>query len=353
MRLVQRVHVLDGANHLAGVGVLVVVPCDNLNLGITIGQRHSHGLGSIEQGAEGHANDVGGNNLVLGVTERFVGSTLHSRIDIIGSDSALNHCNQQSGGAGGSGNTLSGTNELAVQLGDNQADSLGSAGGVGNDVHSGSPGSSQITLALRTVQNHLVTSIGMDGTHDTGLNRSQIIQSLSHGSQAVGGAGSSGDDVIVLGQGLMVDIVDDRRQVITRRGRNDNLLGAGVDVSLSLCLGGIEAGTFQNHIDSQLAPGQLSSVGLGINRDLFTINGNGAVTPVNIVTLGNIIALRGIVLQQVSQHLGCGQIIDGDDFITVCSEHLPECETTDTTKTIDCNFYRHKTLPSVLHFSRI
>ena len=193
----------------------------------------------------------------------------------------------------------------------------------------------------------------VDGAHNAGLDGSQVIQSLSHGSQAVGSAGSSGDDVIVSSQCFMVDIVDDSRQVITRRRGNDNLLCAGIDVSLSLSLGGVETGTFQNNIDTQLAPGQLSGVDLGINRDFFTINGNGAVTPVDIVSLGNIIALRGIVLQQVSQHLGCGEVIDSDDFITVCSEHLPECETTDTTKTIDCNFYRHKTLPSVLHFSRI
>ena len=59
--------VLDGADHLRNVGVLIVVPGNDLNLSQTAGQLVDHGLGSIEQGAEGHADDVGGDDLVLGV----------------------------------------------------------------------------------------------------------------------------------------------------------------------------------------------------------------------------------------------------------------------------------------------
>ena len=58
---------LDGAAHLAGVGVLVVVPGNDLNLSSAVAQIHDHGLSSIKQGAEAHTDDVGGDDLILGV----------------------------------------------------------------------------------------------------------------------------------------------------------------------------------------------------------------------------------------------------------------------------------------------
>lgn len=50
---------------------------------------------------------------------------------------------------------------------------------------------------------------------------------------------------------------------------------------------------------------------------------------------------RGVVLQQVRQHSGAGQVVDGDDFVAVRLEHLTESQTADTAKTIDRNFNRH------------
>ena len=60
--LAQLGEILDGTDHLAGVGVLVVVPGDDLNLRIAVGKRQDHGLRGIEQGAEAHADDVGGDD---------------------------------------------------------------------------------------------------------------------------------------------------------------------------------------------------------------------------------------------------------------------------------------------------
>src|SRR5699024_11739409 len=65
---------------------------------------------------------------------------------------------QDGGGAGGNRHALGGANQLAVELGDDQADGLGSAGAVGNNVHSGSASAAQVALAMGAVQNHLVRS---------------------------------------------------------------------------------------------------------------------------------------------------------------------------------------------------
>ena len=58
-------------------------------------------------------------------------------------------------------------------------------------------------------------------------------------------------------------------------------------------------------------------------------------------------ALSGVVLQQVSQHLGAGQVVDSDDLEALSTEHLTESQTADTAKTIDSNFNRHW---NILHF---
>ena len=93
------------------------------------------------------------------------------------------------------GNSLSGTDELAVEFGNNKTDSLCSAGGVGNDVRSACTCTSEVALSVRTVEDHLVAGVSVNGGHDTALDRSVVVKSLCHGSEAVGGAGSSGNDL--------------------------------------------------------------------------------------------------------------------------------------------------------------
>ena len=61
--------------------------------------------------------------------------------------------------------------------------------------------------------------------------------------------------LILGGQGLLVDVVDDGLQVVAGGSGDNDLAGAGLDVSLSLSLAGVEAGALQNDVDAQLAPG--------------------------------------------------------------------------------------------------
>ena len=55
----QLSEILDGANHLRSVGVLVVIPRNNLNLIQTVGDLSYHSLSSVEQRAESHTDNVG------------------------------------------------------------------------------------------------------------------------------------------------------------------------------------------------------------------------------------------------------------------------------------------------------
>ena len=343
--------VLDGANHLAGVAVLVVVPRDDLNLIGVVVDLGDHGLGGVEQAAVTHADDVRGDDLILVVAEALGGGGLHGGVDaLLGHVLALDNGNQDGGGAGGNRHALGRADQLAVQLGDDQADGLGSAGGVGHDVLRAGTSAAQVALALRAVQDHLVAGVSMNGGHDAGNDRIGLVQGVGHRGQAVGGAGSGGDDLILGGQGLLVDAVDDGLQVIAGGGGDDDLLGASLDVSHALGLAGVEAGALQHDVDAQLAPRAVLGVLDGVDGDLLAVDldvvltgGNGVLV---LADLAQERTLRGVVLQQVRQHSGAGQVVDGDDFVAVRLEHLTESQTADTAKTIDSNFYSHsKILP--------
>ncbi len=67
------------------------------------------------------------------------------------------------------GHALGGADQLLVQLGDYQADGLGGAGGVGHDVLGAGTGTTEVTLAMGAVQDHLVAGVGVHGGHDTAL----------------------------------------------------------------------------------------------------------------------------------------------------------------------------------------
>ena len=231
-----------------------------------------------------------------------------------------------------------------------------STGAVGDDVLCASTSTAQIALALRTIQDHLVAGVSMNSGHDAGNDGVGLVQGVSHGSQAVGGAGSSGDDLILSGQGLLVDGVDDGLQVVAGGSRDDDLAGASLNVSLGLSLAGVEAGALQNDIDAQLAPRAILGILNGIDGDLLAVDDDVILASLNgVLVLADLAqerALSSVVLQQVSQHSGAGQIVDGDNFVAVGLKHLTESQTADTAKTIDSNFNSHsEILPRFVFFT--
>ena len=197
---------------------------------------------------------------------------------------------------------------------------------------------------MRTVEDHLVTSVSVDGAHDTALDRSVVIQSLCHRSQAVGGARCSRDDLVVCCQSFVVYIVNDGRQIVTSRSRNNNLLCTCINVSLCLFLRSVETCAFQNNVNTNFAPRQFSSFCLCIDGQGLTINSDSTcfiISRNSVLVFADsacVTALCGIILQQVSEHRRLGQVVDSNNLITFSTEHLSECETADPAKSINSNF---------------
>ena len=189
----------------------------------------------------------------------------------------------------------------------------------------------------------------MNGGHDTALNRSILVKSISHRSQAVGGAGSSGDNLVVCVKSLFVNAVNDGLKILTCRSGNNNLFSACVDMSLSLVLRGVEAGALKNYINTDFTPRKIRSVLFSINLYGLAVNSD-AVFPCGNLVSQSIATLCGIVLEKVSEHSRACKIVYSNNLIAFCAEHLTESETAYTAETINSNFYHWKNLLNNLHF---
>src|SRR5690606_15785051 len=116
-------------------------------------------------------------------------------------------------------------------------------------------------------------------------------------------------------QHAVVDAVHDGGvDVLAAGGRDDDLLGAALQVRAGLFLGGEEAGALEHHVDLQLAPGQLGRVAIGQHADLVAVDHH--VVAVDLDGAGEL-AVGGVVARQVRVGLGIAQIVDGDDFDVV------------------------------------
>ena len=190
--MINAVHVLDELKNLVGIADLVVVPGNDLHEGV--GQSDA-GLG-VEDGGAGVAEEVGRNDGLVGVTQNALqlalGGFLHGVADLFVGSGLREVDSQVNDGDIQRRNTHGHTGQLAVQLGDDLADSLGSAGGRRDDV-AGSSAAASPVLHGRAVNGLLGSGGGVYGGHQTVFDTENVIQNLGNRGQAVRSAGSVGN----------------------------------------------------------------------------------------------------------------------------------------------------------------
>jgi len=173
-------------------------------------------------------NEVGGNNLIGGVKEDALeislGSFFHGLADFLvgsvfgGADGEIDDTDS------GRGNTKGHARELSLNFGAHEADRFGGTGGGRNNVDGG--GSSAFPIfAGWTIDCFLGGGVAVDGGHESFFHAESLFQENVHeGGEAVGGAGSVGDDmmfrVVVL---EMIDAHDDSDVLALGRGGDDDL----------------------------------------------------------------------------------------------------------------------------------
>ena len=106
---------------------------------------------------------------------------------------------------------------------------------------------------------------------------------------------------------VVVDAHDDGDVLVLGRGRDDDLLGAVVDVRLGLVGVGEEAGRLDDDVGAQVAPGQLGRVALGEGLDRLAVDGDLVGGGLHLVRQA---AEDAVVLEQVGERRVVGQVVD-------------------------------------------
>ena len=117
-----------------------------------------------------------------------------------------------------------------------------------------------IEILVHRVERRLVAGIGMDRRHEALLDADRVMQHLGDRRQAVGRAGSVGDDDVVLGQLVVIDAIDDGKIGAVGGRGDEHALGAGGQMGRRLVLGGEDAGAFHRDVDAEILPRKLGRI---------------------------------------------------------------------------------------------
>ena len=321
-----------------GVAPLIVVPRDELDKGLV---KSDTGLG-VEGGGSLAADEVRGDDVLVGVgddaLELALRGLLDGGADLLVGGGSLELAGEVDDRDIEGGHTEGHAGELAENLGDDLADSLGSAGGRGDDV---ARGSAAVTpgLGRGAVDGLLGGGDGVDGGHEATDDAELVVDDLDDGGKAVGGARGVGDDGLVGSEGLVVDTIDEHG-CIGRGSGDQDLLGAASDVGLSLGDGGEGTRGLDDPLDAVLAPGDLLGVLAGSAEDLvglaLVLDGELVVLALDLAFEA---AVHSVVLVHVGHRLGLDEgIVDQNNVGGhATSDEDAENKTANATKTVDAN----------------
>ena len=176
--------------------------------------------------------------------------------------------------------------------------------------------------------------------HQAALEAEGIMQHLGNRREAVRCAGGVRDDLVLRRQRLVVDADDDNGiDLVLGRGRHDDLLRPSRQVLLASLAGPENAGALKHHVGLAVGPRQVRRV---------LLRGDGDARPIDDqhLALGLDVALEptvhAVILQQVCQRFGIGQVVDADDVELVLSRpHRPEHDAADAAKSVDADVACH------------
>lgn len=254
----------------AGVTPLVVVPRDQLDEVVVEGDT---GLG-IEDGGVGVAVKIGGDDVVLSVGQDTLEVTLRGllddSLDLVVRSTLLEADSQIDNGNVGGRDTHGHASELAVELRDDLADSLGGTSAGGDNVLGSATATSPV-LGGGTIDGLLGGSVGVDGGHETLNDTELVVDDLGEGSKAVGSARSVGDDV---GRAVVLVLVDtdDVHGSVGRRSRDDDLLGTALKMGIGLVDGGEDTGGLNDVVGAGLGPLDVGGVTLRVELDGLAVD---------------------------------------------------------------------------------
>ena len=270
-----------------------------------------------------------------------VGGRLDGRVDLLDRGLATGLEGQVGGGARRHRHAQREAVELALELGQHQADGLRGTGRGRHDVERGGAGATRVLVDV--VEQVLVGGVGVDRGHQALDDAELVVEHLGHRRQAVGRARRVGDHVVA-GRvvQLVVDAHHDGDVVVGGRRGDDDLLGAGVDVRVRLGGVGEEAGGLDDHVGADLAPLEVAGVALGVRRDLLVTDVDGRVGRRHV---GVEPTQDRVELEQVGQGLVVGEVVDPHDLdVGAGRTHGAEEVAADAAEAIDAYTNSHRAL---------
>jgi len=326
-----------------GVTPLVIVPGDELDKGRV---ELDSSLG-IKDGAELASAEIAGNDLLVGVAEDTLHLALRSSLDggadVFVGGGSLELAGEIDDRDIEGGDTEGHASELAVEVGDDLADSLGSTSGRGDDV-AGSSTTVTPGLGRRTIDSLLGGSGGVDSGHETTDDAILVMDDLGKRSKAVGGARGVGDDLVLLGELGVVDTIDEHGCILGRSSDED-LLCTSVEVRLALLEGGEDTRGLDDPFNTTLTPLAVGRVLLSKAEDLvvLAIVVNDKLVVLALDSAGET-AVHGIILEHVCHGISLQEgIVESNelDGHATLDEDTSD-ETADTTETIDSDLGCHE-----------
>jgi hypothetical protein len=174
----------------------------------------------------------------------------------------------------------------------------------------------------------------MHRRHVAVLDADGLVQNLRHGREAVGGAGGVGDDVVLLGELVVIDAVDDGEVGAGAGRRDEHALRAGGEMLGRAVALGEAPGALHHDIDAEVAPGKLLRHRFREHRNVLAI---GQKAPVSDFDLAGVAPMDAVELKQMGVHLGRAEIVDGDEIEIAAAgfEEGPEGQPADPAKSVN------------------
>ena len=338
---------LGQAHHLAGEGVFVVIPRGDFDEHLVF-RGDEHGESGVEDGAFGPAEDVGGDDFFIVVAEDALefafGGFLQSGIDFFDGGILLEKEGAIADGPIGDRNADGVAVEFAVEFGDDFADGLSGTGGSRDDV--GGTGAGAADVAASEVKDTLIVGVSVNGGHGSANDAEFVVENLHHRGEAVGGAGSAGDDGLISGELIAVDAENIGRDVFGRRGGgDDDAFSAIFHVDVAVFMALQTPGALQDDVDAIVFPSEIVGIFFAENGDLVAIEDDGVAFGGDQILVPG--TMGGVVLEEISEGRGVNEVIDGDDFEDFLAGFLvhligaAECEAADAAEPVDCKFDGH------------
>ena len=157
----------------------------------------------------------------------------------------------------------------------------------------------ELATGVWSIQKVLVHGVGVYSGHRSVFDADRFVQDLGKWCQAVCGARRVADDCLTRLK-LMVVHSDDVGAInVLARSGDDDLLGAGIDVSPGLVAVSEGAGAFEDDVHVAFGPRQVGWVSLRGGWDDFAVNENAAVNGLCVFPD----SVDRVVAQQVCKHV--------------------------------------------------